>query len=433
MEEAEIKKPKWLKKLEQESWQAELLISSAAIYAAFQLPELINRLSNWAVTYFSFEDAYWNYVLIMYLSFAVVMLIVSFVTHLILRTIWIALIGLNSVFPDGINPEGGTYSKYYMEKFIADVQIKPNNIHQLDNFCSGIFAFCAVMTLTFLVFSFDIAVVFFLKKILEQFVPAIILTGILYLLGGIIMLLPLLMLYVNTEKNKKNEQLQHNAYKAYRFITIPMMHVFYQPMAYVGSIFTSNIELKRYWKSLFFSFIVLQILVVTYFIKPIKLQLSAKHIHSDYERTDRLLPNCYETNLLSEDDIILSAVIEREQISGPLMKVFVPIFPNEEKKIDEVCGIYEAPDSLERAERHQLSRTFYLDCYQQYHQFYVNDSLYQADILKFEHPHRSTDGIITYLPTDHFNKGKNMLTVKKVHPDSTLVYRTMNVPFWFAK
>jgi len=98
MEATEIKKPKWLKKLEQESWQTELLISSAAIYAAFQLPELINQLSNWAITYFAFEDAKWNYALIMYLSFAAVILILSFVTHFILRTIWIALIGLNSVF-----------------------------------------------------------------------------------------------------------------------------------------------------------------------------------------------------------------------------------------------------------------------------------------------------------------------------------------------
>ena len=123
MEANNLKKPKWLKKLEQESWQAELLISSAAIYAAFQLPELINYFSNWAITYFDFEDAMWNYALLGYLSLAAIALIISFVSHFVLRTIWIALIGLNSVFPDGIKQEGGTYSKYYMEKFIAEIYI----------------------------------------------------------------------------------------------------------------------------------------------------------------------------------------------------------------------------------------------------------------------------------------------------------------------
>ena len=212
-----------------------------------------------------------------------------------------------------------------------------------------------------------------------------------------------------------------------------MMHVFYQPITYVGAIFTSNIELKKYWKSLFLAMLVLQVLVVTYFNKPIELQLSAKHIYADYERIDRLQPNCYESNLLSDEDLILSALIEKEQISGPLMKVFVPIFPNEEETTDLVCGVYESPENLEREERYKLSRAFYLDCYQKYHQFYINDSLYQVDILKFQHPHRATNGVLTYLPTDYFNKGKNMLTVKKVHPDSSLVYRTMNVPFWFAR
>ena len=50
-------KPNWLLKLEQESWQAELIISGVAILGSLQLPDLIDRLGEWALIYFSADSS----------------------------------------------------------------------------------------------------------------------------------------------------------------------------------------------------------------------------------------------------------------------------------------------------------------------------------------------------------------------------------------
>lgn len=42
-------KPEWLKRLEQESYQAELIVSGVALLGALQLPELLDRLLNWSL------------------------------------------------------------------------------------------------------------------------------------------------------------------------------------------------------------------------------------------------------------------------------------------------------------------------------------------------------------------------------------------------
>ena len=49
----EKKKPKWLRILEQQSWQAELLISGIAIVGALQLPELIHEFTDFSIGLFT--------------------------------------------------------------------------------------------------------------------------------------------------------------------------------------------------------------------------------------------------------------------------------------------------------------------------------------------------------------------------------------------
>jgi len=66
-----------------------------------------------------------------------------------------------------------------------------------------------------------------------------------------------------------------------------------------------------------------------------------------------------------------------------------------------------------------------------YHKIYVNDLPYTFELVKFTHPHRSSKGVITYIPTEKFKKGKNILRVDKIRDKENTVYRTMMIPFWF--
>ena len=83
-------------KLEQESWQAELIISGVAILGALLLPELVDRFGQWALIYFS-EDLGLFLILFLFSQYFICgSLIFGFVVHFILQGIWIGLIGLNS-------------------------------------------------------------------------------------------------------------------------------------------------------------------------------------------------------------------------------------------------------------------------------------------------------------------------------------------------
>ena len=110
-----VKKPKWLRKLEQESWQAELLISGAAILGAFQIPGLIGDLEEFLLLHARDFTLSWASFVFIYLKGGVNVLILIFIYHFVIRSLWIGLVGLNSVYPDGF---------YLHERFSADYQSK---------------------------------------------------------------------------------------------------------------------------------------------------------------------------------------------------------------------------------------------------------------------------------------------------------------------
>ena len=74
-------KPSWLLKLEQESWQAELIVSGVAILGTLQLPNLVDRLGQWALIYFSEDLGLVLLFLLNFLYFICAILIFGFIVE----------------------------------------------------------------------------------------------------------------------------------------------------------------------------------------------------------------------------------------------------------------------------------------------------------------------------------------------------------------
>ncbi|MFT3805559.1 hypothetical protein [Arenimonas sp.] len=84
------------------TWEMELLISGATIIGLLQLPALLDS-AFYQLFARSSEDV--NKLLSplwIYAKFSLVTLIATFVLHLFLRGYWVALVGMNSVYPGGI-------------------------------------------------------------------------------------------------------------------------------------------------------------------------------------------------------------------------------------------------------------------------------------------------------------------------------------------
>lgn len=432
MNQKKTSNPKWLKKLTKESWQAELIISGIATYGALQLPELINNLGDWAVTYFLPEMAFILWSIMGYLSFASSVLIIGFILHFVLRAIWIGLIGLNSVYPNGINTNSTIYSTSFLEKLKRDFSIDYSGLKDLDKVCSVIFTVNTLFLIIAINLTANIILLYGLKCILNLFLVDYLVNIIFWGIIGLLLSVSLLPNILNIKKIKANKAVQAIGYKIFKIFAIIFHHIFRKPYLYLWALFTSNLKRSE---SIVFLIVIMGVasMLSIYHLKESSILyfLDSKRLFEQYERTDQVHREVYETNLTEKSGPILSTIIESELISGNMMKVFIPVFQNEEPIYNNMCGEYSKQAILSNRENEAKRRAFLLNCFNKYHRITVNDSIVPSELFEHQYSHKRSYGMLTYLPTNGFKNGQNMLKVEKLTGDSTKVYRTMNIPFWF--
>jgi hypothetical protein len=84
------------------TWEMELLLSGAAVFAMVQLAQ---ALPGWAAYLMPRLDLHVQEImrlLFVYANAAVLVLVLTFVLHLVLRAYWVGLVGMNSVYPEGM-------------------------------------------------------------------------------------------------------------------------------------------------------------------------------------------------------------------------------------------------------------------------------------------------------------------------------------------
>ncbi|HEX4852642.1 hypothetical protein [Arenimonas sp.] len=123
------------------TWDMELLISGATVFGLLQLPALTDRfmfnMSNGsAMELGGLVMALW-----VYAKFALLTLIGTFIAHLALRGHWVALVGLNSVYPGGIRWENMAkrMGPHYIEASRDKCGEMSELIEQADNRASRVF------------------------------------------------------------------------------------------------------------------------------------------------------------------------------------------------------------------------------------------------------------------------------------------------------
>lgn len=123
------------------TWEVELLISGATVFGLMQLP---SRLEAWMVSLANRVEADIGSLLIplwIYMLSGLIILIGTFIVHLGLRAYWVALVGLNSVYPGGVRwssfKRAGPYQLETSRRGREDV---PALIEAADNRASRVFA-----------------------------------------------------------------------------------------------------------------------------------------------------------------------------------------------------------------------------------------------------------------------------------------------------
>lgn len=138
------------------TWEMELLLSGALVFSMLQVPGLLDDILYALRPRLTGGLNYGVFMLYFYLKVTTYALICTFVLHLASRAIWVAALGLRSVYPEGVLwdklPRGPIYREYTKRTTLTLDQM----IDRADNRASLVFAFgllLVLMSLAIMVFT----------------------------------------------------------------------------------------------------------------------------------------------------------------------------------------------------------------------------------------------------------------------------------------
>jgi len=189
------------------TWEVELLISGVAVFAMLQLPGWLDSQLFALIPRLGSDLAGVALPLYIYLKSAAVILAVTFSLHLLLRAHWIALVGMHSVYPDGVRWEklrAGPVQREIEQRMQGSAA---DSIERADNRATVIFAIGVMLATRLLVISLQVVVLFTL--IMSGAALAGLQVNVFLLFGLIFAALILLMLAAGRIDRKFGEQLDH--------------------------------------------------------------------------------------------------------------------------------------------------------------------------------------------------------------------------------
>ena len=132
----------WLKKLERESWQLELLVSAFTIFLLIMGEQAYDEFLTDLTYKFNLSSGVltFGFIFLGLLKVSLLALTYCLVTHLMLRGFWIGAIGLRSV-QSSIDFNVLKYNDFFTEKLKKKVITLDQLVFKLDEICSVIFAF----------------------------------------------------------------------------------------------------------------------------------------------------------------------------------------------------------------------------------------------------------------------------------------------------
>ena len=142
------------------TWEVELLISGVAVFAMLQLPGWLDGQLFALMPRLDGDLAGMVQSLYMYLKSASLILAVTFALHLLLRAHWIALVGMHSVYPDGVQWTRLRMGPVQRELEQRRFGTAAESIDRADNRATVVFAIGVMLASRLLLIAVVVAVLF---------------------------------------------------------------------------------------------------------------------------------------------------------------------------------------------------------------------------------------------------------------------------------
>ncbi|WP_034057339.1 hypothetical protein [Lacinutrix jangbogonensis] len=430
----------WLDKLQQESWQLELIISGFSVYGLSQAFEPLK-------IYFSIAQNEENNVMSIALMIALTsctILMFTLLLHVVLRGLWIGALGLRYVSGD-IDYETLNYRPKFDSYLRKKIGSFDKYIGNLEDYCSVIFAISFL--LIFYIISVFLCIgaiglivyTFFSDKANSNTVLNIV--GIVLL---VFMIFGMLFTFIDflsqgyLKKNKRLSKIYFPFYWVFSYLTLAFL---YRPLVH-------NFLDNKFGKRLSL------ILVPIYFLAIAGATYSFKRSNylSSSSRSNLYTANSlnYDENITEKGMFIRSASIPSKIIKTYYLPIFIEynervedaIFQFNEGlkpendirgfKSDFIRGIEES--SAIRKNRDSL-KIEYMKTLSQIYSFKIDSLAYTNPGFLFTKHNNNQDGFETVLPIKNVSEGKHVLNIYRLSKKDTTETKNsiVTIPFWYYK
>jgi hypothetical protein len=449
----------WLDKIQQESWQLELLISGFALSLLLSMEDSIQKIAQFGVevrgllttsNFFGFCS--------LFLVISWVILIINLSIHVILRTFWVSAIGLRNI-SSAIQIEELQMSPRF-EHFLKQKMFKFDHfIERLETICCLIFAYTFILvSAMFSIGMFFIVQSLFMgimKEMLECFygksfklevLPTwykflIRTINITYGILGFLYLLD----FVSLGKLKRWKRIQAYYFPVYRFFGVVTQARFFRPLYY-------NMIDHPIGRKIMFAiipYIAALLLFESSGINNSALYSTEQHkYHLEAKYYDALRPEKMTISGLSlqdkycpESDFLELFLPDHNLLGNQIKMSCLDSIPDKNEigliwfqdfqlgaKASRAKSDLPLNDSLFRAQ--EAKNLQKIQCAQSHYRLYVNDSLLSKLSFSFyQHPKTQQLGLSTILDAKPLTRGKHYLRLD-IMGDSLKVKQRFVVPFW---
>jgi hypothetical protein len=152
------------------TWETELLISGATVFGLMQIPDPLNRALIMLMN--GNEESIRGLIMLIsiYLQFSLITLIITFILHLLARAYWVAMVGMYSVYPQGIRWENKntTGGPAYREFGKNEMGSMPDQIDRADNRATKIFGLGFGMAMAMVIASAIVGLMILIMMIVQM-------------------------------------------------------------------------------------------------------------------------------------------------------------------------------------------------------------------------------------------------------------------------
>ena len=415
----------WLQRLKEESWEAELLVSTIAIFGTFQMFNLINWSTNKFIDVLDPSQYLIGYFIVFFGLLAISILISMFVIHFFLRAYWVGLVGLNSVFPD-YSIKDSVYSKIYTEKILSILPKLKVSIQKVDELCSVIFSAAFTFLLIYMYLGLFASIYLLIFNLLSDYIqPYILLIPVIFILFCLLVQM-VITLIANLKFNHEKEKLQIWNFKIVRFVSFILYGPLYKSILQILMIFGSNYKKKKSLIYLILLFVVSGMFVSIY--QMFNTNIPYLINHDSYFDTSTSYAGFYKTEN-GHNNFLLSPEIESDKVESSVLKLFIPIYSHEKKIHQKDCDSFIEDPNKSKSERRKEKRAQLLSCYHKYNLVYLNGKQIKANFFRYKHPTTQQFGIVCYLELSNLETGMNSLKVKKEFGGENISEWT--IPFYY--